>query len=499
MVLAAWWTAGVAALLATAGPAAALFSVQDDILAFPQYQLYFADGYVVDGDVASDNRTEVVRLNGERYACTLPRVRAAHANGTQAELSKAEEEAEFARAQVAGWELLEPLEGTCLYYIAGWWTYSYCHNQQIKQFHQLAPQKGVALYPPVQDPNSEAYILGKVTPGQQAGEQRFGEDTAVQSAGEMRYLVQRIGGGTVCDLTGRKRRIEVQFHCNKQSNDKIAWIKEVTTCRYLMVIHTPRLCNDAAFLPPKEGRANEVTCRRLLTVAEHEAEEAAAVVDAARLLEEPPADAATTPPADAELLLGGRRAYRAGDATEAKADTRAFIAAHLAESRPLDELEHGAGRSSPDLVTSASILLRDIERQMDEGTFLTPEGAVATEHDTFSYSVALVDTEGESVGIVTVVVDAGQVRIELEQSKNDLLKEEQREGLLRKFPQKLRDELREFSGGANLEEISRSTKRAGRPSLWADDEPPEAPAEGSHEEEYAPDERRYQVVVRDEL
>ena len=37
-------------------------------------------------------------------------------------------------------------------------------------------------------------------------------------------------------------------------------IKEVSTCSYLVVIHTPRLCNDVAFQPPQENKPNPISC-----------------------------------------------------------------------------------------------------------------------------------------------------------------------------------------------------------------------------------------------
>lgn len=39
-----------------------------------------------------------------------------------------------------------------------------------------------------------------------------------------------------------------QFHCNTQSTDKIALMREVAICTYVMVIHTPRLCAEPFFL-----------------------------------------------------------------------------------------------------------------------------------------------------------------------------------------------------------------------------------------------------------
>jgi protein OS-9 len=87
----------------------------------------------------------------------------------------------------------------------------------------------------------------------------------LQVKGEQRYLIQRLEGGTICDLTGRERTIEVQYHCVpglKQT--KIAWIKEVTICAYLMVVNTPRLCSDVAFLPPDETTANAIECKLIV-------------------------------------------------------------------------------------------------------------------------------------------------------------------------------------------------------------------------------------------
>jgi protein OS-9 len=159
----------------------------------------------------------------------------------------------------------------CIYFISGWWSYSFCYNKQIKQFHQLPPGNGAPPYPPTEDPTTPSYILGKFPTekkdktAQKASEDKPGTDVALQTKGESRYLVQKLSGGTICDLTGKERRIEVQFHCHPQSPERIGWIREVATCSYLMVIYTPRLCNDVAFLPPREDKANPITCQEIVT------------------------------------------------------------------------------------------------------------------------------------------------------------------------------------------------------------------------------------------
>ncbi len=100
-----------------------------------------------------------------------------------------------------------------------------------------------------------------------------GRTTEIQAKGtsSTRYLSQKLSGGTTCDLTGSPRRVEIQFHCHPQSVDRIGLIKEVSTCSYLMIIYTPRLCDDVAFLPPREERAAGITCREV--VREEEVEE----------------------------------------------------------------------------------------------------------------------------------------------------------------------------------------------------------------------------------
>ncbi|KAI9715018.1 MAG: hypothetical protein M1812_006232 [Candelaria pacifica] len=344
-----------------------IFSVHDDLLAFPQYEIIFSDTFISDTDAESrlayaassssarskptsptsqdpsrpsetssdishishhrsydpsssgeeypfNDQTdayETMILNNKRFLCAIPHVSTPEKNKTAEASARAEEERELARATDRGWELLKEMEGQCMYFISGWWSYSFCYNAQIRQFHQLPPSKGAPIYPPVEDPGVPAYVLGEVvtpesgdrdpddvtttgiqsaTSGSQVGE--------LQARGETRYLVQKLGGGTVCDLTGKDRKVEVQvgilsqstkrqlaekwhllqFHCHPQSHDRIGWIKEVSTCSYLMVIYTPRLCNDVAFLPPRQSKANPIACREVVpepSIADWKARKAA--------------------------------------------------------------------------------------------------------------------------------------------------------------------------------------------------------------------------------
>ncbi|CAE6503334.1 unnamed protein product [Rhizoctonia solani] len=118
----------------------------------------------------------------------------------------------------------------------------------------------------------EAYNLG-VSP---TAKQKGGNDVSrqaeaaaanleLQRAADQRYLVQRWGDGTQCDKTGRKRQIEIQFHCSMSSVDQIMFVKEVSVCSYLIVIHTPRICSEPGFKSQRDSvKAAPIRCRHIV-------------------------------------------------------------------------------------------------------------------------------------------------------------------------------------------------------------------------------------------
>lgn len=223
-------------------------------------------------------------MDDRRLLCQIPHVALDDLNTTaNNQANEAEHQKELARATDRGLELLREMEGKCMYYFSGWWSYSFCYRKQIKQFHALPAGRNVPQYPPMEDPTTHSFILGQFPAHMEANSK--GEDQQQQNQkqdqdqeqspqtevaelhtkGGSRYLVQHLRGGTTCDLTGRDRRVEVQFHCHPQSTDQIGWIKELTTCSYLMVIYTPRLCDDVAFLPPQQDEIHDIECREILT------------------------------------------------------------------------------------------------------------------------------------------------------------------------------------------------------------------------------------------
>lgn len=185
-----------------------------------------------------------------------------------------EEEVDDNVTPAHSWSLLQPLSGTCLYHRQLWFTYSYCHNDEIRQFKalpQLQPN-GEGGYKPVEDPEWESYTLGKAPPIPQPGSDlTVAEQNALATNLELargagsRYLVQRWGDGTLCDKTRRPREVEVQFHCSMAMSDNILFVKETKTCSYVLVINTPRLCGEPGFKSRLEvGDQHVVRCREIV-------------------------------------------------------------------------------------------------------------------------------------------------------------------------------------------------------------------------------------------
>ncbi|EXJ77849.1 hypothetical protein A1O3_09008 [Capronia epimyces CBS 606.96] len=291
-----------------------VFSVNDDVFAFPQYGIEFLDSYVLesealaylpskqkvpvqrsnhapvqssdvsphldhpesDGDspetgADSPGTYELILLHGYPHLCFIPEAKVSKRNDTAPEPSATDREKELDRAVSRASELLQGMASNqCLYYSTGWWTYSFCHDAQVTQFHALPPGTNGRVWPPQEDPTTPSYVLGKFNhPGSKGSSPRAKPDrspsTEVRSKAETNYLVQQLEGGTPCDLTGIDRKVEIQFHCNPQLTDRIGWIKETATCSYLMIIYTPRLCNDVTFQPPKESRVHSLKCREIIS------------------------------------------------------------------------------------------------------------------------------------------------------------------------------------------------------------------------------------------
>ncbi|KAI1388164.1 glucosidase II beta subunit-like protein-domain-containing protein [Hypoxylon trugodes] len=350
------------------------FSIHHDLLAYPQFQVVFSESYISETeaqvlvektnpshpnyeaefagetDLTSNIRSaggnydnngnpngdgkiaesyEIMALPPHRYLCAIPVIESPPApNKTATELAKAEEARELARASAHGWDLISGLDGTCLYYMSGWWSYSFCYGRDVVQFHALPAS--VKSGPPMRDPNTAEYVLGRIPdphspprgsrrsqsnpPNDKGQSTTTPPNTELQVKGDQRYLVQKMGDGTICDLTGRERTIEIQYHCSPGSTqDRIGWIKEVTTCAYLMLVNTPRLCVDVAFQPPKEERANIISCRAMVSEAEQASWHAQKTLEAQAAMVGQTKGEAKAPITIGGVVVGGRQLLGRGE------------------------------------------------------------------------------------------------------------------------------------------------------------------------------------------
>ncbi|KAI1495989.1 glucosidase II beta subunit-like protein-domain-containing protein [Biscogniauxia marginata] len=351
------------------------FSIHHDLLAYPQFEVVFSESYISEPEAQAlveksdpshpnyeadftsqtdlatkihaakaandaefedhhEYRTtetyEIMSMPPLRYLCAIPIIDPPPApNKTATELAKAEEAREMERASAHGWDLVNGLDGNCLYYMSGWWSYRFCYGHDVVQFHALPAS--VKSGPPVRDPNTAEYVLGRVPDphlasrssrrGQSNQQNHQGQsagaappNTELQVKGDQRYLVQKMTDGTICDLTGRERTIEVQYHCSPgTTQDRIGWIKEVTTCAYLMLVNTPRLCVDVAFQPPKEEIANIISCRAIVPEAERAEWHARKTLEAQAAMVGQPKEAAKTPITIGGIVVGGRRILGKGE------------------------------------------------------------------------------------------------------------------------------------------------------------------------------------------
>lgn len=101
-----------------------------------------------------------------------------------------------------------------------YWAYEYCHNQYVRQFHVERSHDGkvekeqetasffLGLYPGLSKEsliNVDKKALASTTKKNQARVK-----TELKKNGDQRYLVQKWGDGSRCDLTEKPRTIEVQ-------------------------------------------------------------------------------------------------------------------------------------------------------------------------------------------------------------------------------------------------------------------------------------------------
>ncbi|KAI8093180.1 uncharacterized protein BX664DRAFT_357650 [Halteromyces radiatus] len=302
--------------------------IHEDYLAYPRYKLELTEKGIPESSVFGGQhlkdkqlgrwdthdyqhdveRNQVIMMTdkSQPFLCTIPDVTAQERQRTSADNKPFSSRQEIQRTIERGLDLLKPMGKECLrFYTHGYWTYEYCHMQYVRQFH-IDPSKTegdnymfnekssyiLGVYPQQNENNNRHTkdsqdLLSKGSQQQDELKQSSSLDmTTLRGVGDKRLLVQHWGQGTPCDITNQPRSIEIQFQCALGTKDEIEFFEEVSTCHYLMIISTPRLCDDVMLGAKKETKAHAIQCNPI--VPEHLLDEMEAQVTKEATQEEVP-------------------------------------------------------------------------------------------------------------------------------------------------------------------------------------------------------------------
>ncbi|XP_061583574.1 protein OS-9 isoform X2 [Cololabis saira] len=170
-------------------------------------------------------------------------------------------------------DLLRPMhKAPCLVKTKDWWTYEFCHGQHIRQYH-------------LEDTEIKGDILFL---GYYESEFDWSNETAKASKQHKlkRYHSQTYVNGSKCDLNGNPRETEVRFVCEEGSGDYIARVDEPQSCRYVLTIHTGRICQHPFLRPPSTAKPQGIVCQPALSAQQYMDYVKAQVSDTKRKVEQ---------------------------------------------------------------------------------------------------------------------------------------------------------------------------------------------------------------------
>lgn len=184
---------------------------------------------------------EMTDRDGEKYECFLPN----HENKGFKESNQQYSSSVTAltdkqsRTKTPD-ELLESLNGQCFLRHEGWWSYEFCYRGKVRQFH--AEEKKLV----------QEFTLGVYDAEATAAFHQNSPDVSLQKdprskTAAQRYHAHLYRNGTICDLTNEPRETEVRFMCADSDHPSINSFKEVSTCKYALIVQCPKLCSHPLF------------------------------------------------------------------------------------------------------------------------------------------------------------------------------------------------------------------------------------------------------------
>ena len=284
-VLFAAFMAAVAALPAT--------ELKETIGGGPRFSVQLLTGALPPSQQPPHGTKSIVmtKKGGKKYRCHLPDTNRAPANANTL----------LQQVMPHVTSYLQPLKGTCFYRLEGWWTYEFCFEKGLRQFHQEKvkatankPEStsitqeytlGSWWVPPAAAKSTEVADLAKAALGDDgngagstgsssasAGSSSASARSAASHDDELKedaktrkkYWSQQYGNGTMCDMNGKPREAELRLQCSPGEPSFLASVEEMATCRYLVHFSTNLLCKHPGFAADEsKEEVHNVQCEPL--------------------------------------------------------------------------------------------------------------------------------------------------------------------------------------------------------------------------------------------
>lgn len=196
-------------------------------------------------DTSNNITYELRKLPQADYLCQVGRINSSDSTDNL----KEEEKILMSKLDTFSQSLIEGLEDTCAFFLNSYWTYTFCNNSQLSQFH--GGVKALA------NPNTYKYILGNAPTSN--SNYTINKDQGIW------HLSKIYDNGTICDLTGEPRTVEIQYICDpKAKRPNLFSVRELRTCHYLAQIAVPELCREDILRDRADPFVSEIQCKRVI-------------------------------------------------------------------------------------------------------------------------------------------------------------------------------------------------------------------------------------------
>ena len=152
--------------------------------------------------------------------------------------------------------ILKRYEGQCFLRKEGWWSFEFCYDLRVVQFHEAKTEGEKA----------DRYVLGVLDRGFDRARRIDATDVPRDDA----PYTQLYGNGTICDVTGKPRQILVKYVCSDdvpQMNGiasqltevyLVMAIREVATCVYELEFVSSAICKQKLYASNKRKTALDI-------------------------------------------------------------------------------------------------------------------------------------------------------------------------------------------------------------------------------------------------